>query len=77
MVDMPRLPSLNGWEVIRALEKAGFKQVRQRGSHVFVRHPDGRTTLVPLRQGRDIDRGLLRKIIRDVDMTRDEFMYLL
>ena len=74
---MPRLPSLNSWEVIRVLGKVGFEQVRQKGSHVFMRHPDGRTTLIPVRQGRDIDRSLLRKIIRDVDMTRDEFMELL
>ena len=74
---MPRLPSLNSWEVIRVLGKVGFEQVRQKGSHVFMRHPDGRTTLIPVRQGRDIDRSLLRKIIRDVDMTRDEFMDLL
>jgi len=73
---MPRLPNLNGWEVIRVLEKAGFKQVRQKGSHVFMLHPDGRTTLIPVHRGRDIDRGLLRKVIRDVDMTRDEFMDL-
>ena len=74
---MPRLPSLNSWEVIRVLGKVGFEQVRQKGSHVFMRHPDGRTTLIPVRQGRDIDRSLLRKIIRDMDMTRDEFMDLL
>jgi len=73
---MPRLPNLNGWEVIRVLEKAGFKQVRQKGSHVFMLHPDGRTTLISVHRGRDIDRGLLRKVIRDVDMTRDEFMDL-
>ena len=74
---MPRLPSLNSWEVIRVLGKVGFEQVRQKGSHVFMRHPDGRTTLIPVRQGRDIDRSLLRKIIRDMDITRDEFMKLL
>jgi len=74
---MPRLPSLNSWEVIRVLGKVGFEQVRQEGSHVFMRHPDGRTTLIPVRQGRDIDRSLLRKIIRDMDITRDEFMDLL
>jgi len=74
---MPRLPSLDGWEVIRILGKAGFKQVRQKVSHVFMRHPDGRTTLVPVHKGRDIDRGLLRKIIRDADMEHDEFMDLL
>jgi predicted RNA binding protein YcfA (HicA-like mRNA interferase family) len=74
---MPRLPGLNGWEVIRVLKKVGFTEIRQKGSHVFMRHPDGRTTLVPVHKGRDIDRGLLRKIIRDADMERDEFMDLL
>ena len=45
---MSRLPILNAREIIRALEKAGFEKQRQKGSHAFMRHPNGNTTLVPL-----------------------------
>ena len=63
-------------KVIKTLEKMGFKKVRQKGSHIFMRHPDGRTTLVPVHKGEEIGRGLLRKIIRDIKTKRDEFLKL-
>lgn len=73
---MPPLPILSGQEVVRALERAGFAIVRQRGSHARLRHPDGRVVTVPLHAGQDVGRGLLRKILRDADLTRDEFVAL-
>jgi len=63
--------------IIRILEKAGFQKIRQKGSHIFMRHPDGRTTVVPFHKGEDIGRGLLRKIIRDAKMNVDEFFGVL
>jgi predicted RNA binding protein YcfA (HicA-like mRNA interferase family) len=74
---MPRLPVLRATELISALERAGFRVVRQKGSHVRLSHPDGRVVTVPVHSGRDIGRGLLRKVIRDAELTRDEFMALL
>jgi len=74
---MSRLPTLQGREVIRALEDAGFRIVRQRGSHVRMTHPDGRVVTVPVHAGRDIGRGLLRKILRDAEITREAFLELL
>ncbi len=74
---MSRLPSLTGKQVVRALQKVGFEVIRQKGSHVFLRHPDGRSTTVPLHAGETIGPGLLRKIIRDAEMTREEFLNLL
>ena len=71
-----KLRPLSVEKVLRALEKAGFERIRQKGSHVFMRHPDGRTTVVPLHKGEDIGRGLLRKIIRDSKMSVEEFMKL-
>ena len=53
----------------------GFKVIRWKGSHVFLKHFDGRTTVVPVHPGEDIDRGLLNKIIKkDLGVTREEFM---
>jgi len=63
--------------VVKALQKAGFDVVRRKGSHVLVRHPDGRTTVVPVHKGEDLGRGLLRKIIHDADLTKEEFLELL
>ena len=57
------------------LENIGFHLVRQEGSHMFFKHPDGRTTVVPNHPGEEIDRGLLNKIIKhDLQMSREEFL---
>ncbi len=68
---------LHADEIIRALERAGFQAVRQRGSHVRLKHDDGRAVTVPVHSGQDIGRGLLRKILRDAELTPDEFLELL
>ena len=64
-------------KVCKAIEKLGFIQVRQKGSHIFYRHPDGRTTVVPFHKGEDISKGLLVKIIRDCDISKEEFFMLI
>ena len=68
------LPMLKASEVIRALEKRGFTAVRQKGSHVRLRHEDGRVTSVPNHPGQDIGKGLLRKIMRDTELTLDQLL---
>lgn len=74
---MARLPTLKGREVVRALEQAGFQIARQKGSHVRMKHPDGRIVTVPVHAGQDIGRGLLRKILRDAELSREAFLELL
>ena len=72
---MPKLPLLSANEVIKILQKMGFQKIRQEGSHVFMQHPDGRTTVIPNHPGEDIDRGLLNKILKkDLGIEREEFM---
>jgi predicted RNA binding protein YcfA (HicA-like mRNA interferase family) len=71
---VPRLPALSWRDVDRVLQRLGFVAVRQKGSHVFYRHPDGRTTTVPHHAGRDIAPSLLRKVLDDIRMTPDEFL---
>jgi predicted RNA binding protein YcfA (HicA-like mRNA interferase family) len=73
----PRLPRLKGIQVVRALEKAGFQIVRVKGSHHFLRHPDGRVTTVPVHEGELIGPGLLSKILRDADLGADDLAGLL
>ena len=71
---MPAIPVLRARETIRILVDLGFEEVRQRGSHKRFRHPDGRTTTVPVHQGRDISPVLLRRIARDIGLTIQEFV---
>ena len=71
------LPALTSDQIIAALQKAGFGVIRQSGSHVVLRHADGRTTVVPQHRGRTIGRGLLSKILKDIQMTREQFRSLL
>jgi len=74
---MTRLPRARGKEVVRALERAGFSVERTRGSHVFLKHPDGRVTSVPVHSRESLGPGLLRAILRDVEMSVDELIALL
>jgi predicted RNA binding protein YcfA (HicA-like mRNA interferase family) len=74
---MTRLPSLSGEKVIKALGKAGFQVLRQKGSHVYMKHPDGRATVVPVHKGESVGRGLLRTIMKDADLSREDFLRLL
>ncbi len=74
---MSKLRALKSSEVLSALTRAGFQRVRQRGSHVRLRHPDGRVVTVPEHGSQDLGRGLLRKILRDADLSVDEFLNLL
>ena len=71
---MARLPVLKPREIARVLEKLGFVEVRQRGSHKQYRHDDGRCTTVPFHGSRDVSPLLLRQIIKDIRLTREQFM---
>lgn len=64
-------------KAIKALENLGFAQIRQKGSHLFMQHPDGRTTIIPIHAGKDIGKGLVRKIINDAKISRDEWIDLI
>lgn len=72
-----KLPAASGAEDIKALGKAGFGVARVHGSHHVLRHPDGRTTVVPVHSGETIGPGLLRKILRDTGIDRKQFRKLL
>ena len=65
---------LKARDIMRVLIKLGFLKVRQSGSHIFFQHPDGRTTLVPRHGGEDISRGLLRQMLREIQLTPKEFL---
>lgn len=66
------LPALPAEDVIRILQRHGFAQVRQSGSHAILRHPDGRGTTVAIHGRRPLGRGLLRQIMRDAILTVED-----
>ena len=75
---MVKLPRLTGKELAKIIGKLGFEFIRQEGSHMFFRHSDGRTTVIPNHQSEEIGIGLLAKIIKkDLMISREKFEKLL
>lgn len=66
---MSKAPRVTGADLVAALKKGGFNIARIRGSHYFLRHEDGRTTVIPVHSGETIGPGLLHKILRDCKLT--------
>jgi len=70
---LPKLKPAKPDEVRRILEKLGFNCIRQSGSHAVYHHSDGRWTTVPMHKGKDLGKGILRKILKDAKLSVDEF----
>ena len=70
---MSKLVAISGREICQILGKLGFERVRQKGSHIYFRHQDGRATVVPMHSGEDLGKGLIRGILRDIEITVDEY----
>ena len=69
---MSKLKIITSTQMCTLLESDGFTNLRQRGSHRFYKHIDGRTAIVPI-HATDLDRTLIRKILKDIDMSIDEY----
>jgi len=74
---MSDFPAVTGKHLIQALEKLDFEVIRSKGSHHFLRHPDGRCTVIPVHAGETIGRGLLSQIMRDCEITSEDLKNLL
>ena len=75
---MPRMPSVSAKDLIKVLQRNGFCLVRQRGSHVRLKHEDGRVvTVPPPHVGQHVSRGLLRKMLRDAELSPHDLGTLL
>ena len=74
---MSKLQIIDAATMERLLFRLGFKSIRQKGSHVFYRHEDGRTTTIPHHKGRMLARPLIREILREIEIHIDEYYELL
>ena len=74
---MSKFPSITGVELIKALSKIGFAVSGIKGSHHRLEHADGRKTTVPVHGKETLGPGILLKILRDLDLTRDDLLGLL
>jgi predicted RNA binding protein YcfA (HicA-like mRNA interferase family) len=74
---MSQFPSITGSDLIKALSRIGFSVVRIKGSHHRIEHADGRKTTIPVHGKETLGPGILLKILRDIDLTRDDLLNLL
>ena len=72
---MAFLPQLKPEKLKRIVEKRGFVCIRQSGSHAILKHADGRWTTIPMHR-KTVGKGLLRKILRDIQISPDELREL-
>ena len=70
---MAKLVLISGKKFCKILEKLGFEKIHGKGSHVRFKHVDGRRTVVPVHANENLGRGLLREILRQIKISRDEY----
>ena len=70
---MTKLVTISGKEMCRLLEKIGFEKIYGKGSHVRFKHSDGRRTVVPVHGNEDLGKGLLREILRQINLSKEEY----
>lgn len=74
---MAKLPTVTAQELIAALGKIDFAIIRQKGSHLRMKHEDGRVVTIPVHVQKTIGKGLLLKILRDAELTKEDLISLL
>ncbi len=70
---MTKLVTISGKEMCKLLEKLGFEKIYGKGSHVRFKHSDGRRTIVPVHGNEDLGKGLLREILRQINLNKEEY----
>ena len=74
---MSKFKPVKAGKIIKVLDHLGFVSVRQKGSHLIMKHVDGQIVVIPIHSDEEIGRGLLQEIIRGTKSTREEFLKLL
>lgn len=72
---MTKIKPLSNKKVIKALEKVGFQPIRQTGSHLFMKNPDGRTTIIPI-HSKEIKVEIINSILKEAKISREEWIEL-
>ncbi|MBU2576269.1 MAG: type II toxin-antitoxin system HicA family toxin [Nanoarchaeota archaeon] len=70
---MTKLITISGKKFCGILEKLGFIKIYGKGSHVRFKHPDGRLTVVPVHGNENLGRGLLREILRQINVSKEDY----
>ncbi|MDD4877977.1 MAG: type II toxin-antitoxin system HicA family toxin [Candidatus Nanoarchaeia archaeon] len=70
---MTKPVTVPGRKLCKILEKLGFEKIHQRGSHIRYKHPDGRITVVPVHGNEEIGKGLLREILNQIKLSKEEY----
>ncbi|MGD0486670.1 MAG: type II toxin-antitoxin system HicA family toxin [Syntrophorhabdales bacterium] len=70
---MSKLPLVDAATLEKLLLSLGFVKTRQKGSHAFYRHDDGRTTTLPHHKGRVLARPLIREILKEIKITPEQY----
>ena len=71
---MAKLPLISGKELCKILEKIGFEKIHGKGSHVRFKHSDGRRTVVPVHGNEKLGKGLLLEILKQIKISKEEFL---
>ena len=72
-----KLPRVSAADAVRVLEKAGFFLARQSGSHRIYKNTEGRRATIPFHSGKELHPKILKSILRDADLTVEEFLELI
>ncbi|PIN89305.1 hypothetical protein COU60_04080 [Candidatus Pacearchaeota archaeon CG10_big_fil_rev_8_21_14_0_10_34_76] len=70
---MVKLVTISGKKMCKILEKLGFEKIQAKGSHVRFKHLDGRRTVVPVHGNEDLGKGLLRTILNQIKLTKEDY----
>jgi predicted RNA binding protein YcfA (HicA-like mRNA interferase family) len=73
---MTKIKPLSYKKIIKVLEKVGFQPIRQTGSHLFMKNPDGRTTIIPI-HSKEIKVEIINAILKEAKISRDEWIELI
>ena len=70
---MTKLITISGKKFCKILEILGFEKVQGKGSHVRYKHEDGRRTVIPIHRNEDLGKGLLREILKQINISKEEY----
>jgi len=72
---MPKLPTISGKAFLKLIKKHGFVDVRRKGSHVFIENGNQNLrTIIPIHGNEDLGKGLLKKILNDLEISAEELI---